>query len=132
MPTCSPAFLRPPCSKVSCPQQLPGENIGTEKLGVQIDYYRKQTPPDMIEQFEARNCYDQELYTYACDRFAQQLARHRARPQRKYSLAPRLRVIVNAWLPVITKTTQRTAPQVERNSQLWRIYQTVKGWSANL
>ena len=114
---------------VPIPEQLPTENLGSLKSVVQTDAYRRQLAPDLIEQIEARNDYDRQLYLYACDLFAQQLARHRAKPKRSYSIAPRVRRTIKPWLPVVTQTIKQLTPQLTRGASVRRIYQAIQKWS---
>jgi hypothetical protein len=84
------------CSHLGIPRpdRLPTERVGVRKDGVAIRGYRASVPAELIEQVESLTRYDQALYTYAQELFAQQWARQQARPQRTYSIAAHLRPIL--------------------------------------
>lgn len=105
------------------PNQVPVANLGSEKSGVQINAYRQQTPPHLVESIEARNCYDRELYRYGYALFAEQHARHQAQPQRTYSIAPQIRHYGRTVLPPVVGRIKRMAPRLTQWTKLRRIYQ---------
>jgi hypothetical protein len=72
------------------PREIPRENIGHQRTGGFAETYRETTPPDIIARIEAANVDDRELYVHARERFAQQLARLRARKTRTISVAAHL------------------------------------------
>lgn len=108
---------------VPTPAQLPTCNRNPAKPEIQSHYYGKQLTPDLREAIQARTHYDQALYAYACDLFAQQWARQRAQPKRIYSIAPRLRATVEAPLSLVTGTLRQVAPQLILNRRRQRPIQ---------
>lgn len=79
---------------IPCPARLPTERVGVRKAGVAIHGYRASVPTALLEQVASLTRYDQALYTYAQELFAQQWARYQARPQRTYSIAAHLRPVL--------------------------------------
>lgn len=77
------------------PPRLPQGHINPHKSGVDVDYYRRTTPPDLVEMIEAWTASDRELYALANEMLDRQLAEFRAARQRFYSLAPRIRIPVH-------------------------------------
>ncbi len=99
------------------PARLPQAHINPRKNGVDVGYYRRTTPPDLVEMIEARTDSDRELYALANEMLDRQLAEFRAARQRFYSLAPRLRMPVyqtRQWLKMFQP--QRT-PRTQRMSE---------------
>lgn len=92
---------------IPIPQQPPTVNVGPRKRDVQIGGYRATVMPDLIERLEAAAHYDRALYAHACELFAEQWARYRARPRRTISLAPRL------YAPIAQ--ARQAAGQIKRN-----------------
>lgn len=90
------------------PQVLPQNNMGVQRASV-TQRYRNQLPPDLLEQIVAKTQYDQALYAHACECFAEQYARYRARPRRTYSIAPRLRALSQSVTAVGRPALQRLA-----------------------
>jgi hypothetical protein len=105
------------------PTQVPVANLGSEKIGVQVNAYHRQTPPHLVEAIEARNFYDRELYRYGCALFGEQRARHQAQSTRIYSIAPRLRRYGQQVLPLVVQQIKQIAPQLGQSSKVRRIYQ---------
>ena len=110
---------------VSPPKQTPVANLSSEKREVQVNGYRQQTPPDLIDAIESRNRYDYELYRYGYALFAEQQARQQAQPQRSYSIAPRLRHYGQQMLPPVARRIKVVIPQRVQRSKLRRVYQFV-------
>lgn len=113
---------------VPLPQRLPRSNLNCQKDTVQLHRYRKQLPPALLDQVEARTVLDQELYAHARECFARQWARQQSEPYRSYSIAPRLRRTLQAGLASGATVRSRFAPQLKRAPALRRFYQVVKGW----
>jgi hypothetical protein len=108
------------------PTQMPVANLGSEKIGVQVNAYRRQTPPHLVETIEARNFYDRELYRYGCALFGEQRARHQTQPTRAYSIAPRLRRYGQQMLPLVVQQIKQRTPQLGQSAKVRRIYQIVQ------
>lgn len=90
---------------IPLPTHLPRRNLGVQKHTVAVHSYRQQLTPDLVEQVKAKTQADQALYTQACALFAEQQARQNAQPQRRYSIAPRLRGKVRMWRPKLQQIT---------------------------
>ena len=114
------------CDLLGIPRlaRMPHLNVGPKKREVDVHGYRAQVAPDLIEQIEARTTYDQELYAYACELFEQQLARMRARPNRTYSIAPRLLVPGQRAARSIWHWLKRVQPGLAQS----RALRPVRSW----
>ena len=75
---------------VPAPEAVPMVNLGEGRGKVDAFHYRSTCPPEVIELAESLTVADRELYAHAEMLFAEQLARHRANPQRTYSVMPRV------------------------------------------
>lgn len=99
---------------VPMPTQALSANIGPTKIQVQIDAHRQQTPPDLVEQIEARNQYDRMLYDDACELFAAQVARYRDHPHHAISLTPHLQAAKQRWGVTAKRAIHRSVSAVFR------------------
>lgn len=108
------------------PNQVPMANLGSEKISVQVNAYRLQMPPHLIEAIEARNRYDRELYRYGYALFAEQLTRHQAQPKRTYSISPHLRRYGQQVLPLVAKRIKQIAPQLVPCAKMHHVYQIAR------
>jgi hypothetical protein len=108
------------------PADLPKKNIGSGKPSVDVHGYRATIPRDLIERIEELNCYDRELYQYACDRFEQQLDRFRAQPHRTYSIAPRLRKIFIEPLHTGWRNASQRWPGLKKNRAIQQAKNIIK------
>jgi hypothetical protein len=104
-------------------------NLGPQKKDVDIHRYRRQLAPDLLEQLEALNTYDQELYRCACELFEQQLARFRATPQRTYSIAPRLLMPVRKRIRAAWRKATQDRPAIARHPFVQGAKSWIKRWA---
>jgi hypothetical protein len=114
---------------IPIPVKTPRANLGPQKKDVDIHRYRRQLAPDLLEQLEALNTYDQELYRCACELFEQQLARFRATPQRTYSIAPRLLMPVRKRIRAAWRKATQDRPAIARHPFVQGAKSWIKRWA---
>jgi hypothetical protein len=78
---------------IPVPSALPRENVNPQR-GDSAKPYGSRLAPDVTARIEELNRNDMDLYAHAAELFEQQWARYQARPRRTYSIAPRLRQVL--------------------------------------
>jgi hypothetical protein len=96
---------------VPAPDAVPTVNLGEGRGKVDVFHYRSTCPPEVIELAESLTVADRELYAHAEMLFAEQLARHRANPQRTYSVMPRVLQAARPLLRAVRATGRRSPPK---------------------
>lgn len=97
---------------VAIPKESPRVNVNPQRTGPAM-CYQERLAPDVVARLEELNRSDLDLYAHATELFEQQWARYRARPQRTYSIAPRLRSALPPAMGALRRAGVRRGPVVE-------------------
>lgn len=104
---------------IPVPTEQPRANVNPQRTDPAMRY-RDQFAPDVVARLEELNRYDLELYAHATELFEQQWARYRAKPQRTYSIAPRLRIPLRRAKSRLKGWLHRTWPGLAQQVRLLR------------
>ncbi|WP_254150828.1 sulfotransferase family 2 domain-containing protein [Candidatus Chloroploca mongolica] len=111
---------------IPVPTEPPRANVNPQRTDPAMRY-RDQLAPDVVARLEELNRYDLELHAHATELFEQQWARYRAKPQRTYSIAPRLRIPLRRTESRLKSWLRRTWPglveEVRRRRTAYRSQQ---------
>ncbi|WP_165360940.1 sulfotransferase family 2 domain-containing protein [Candidatus Chloroploca sp. Khr17] len=104
---------------IPAPTEPPRANVNPQRTDPAMRY-RDQLAPEVVARLEELNRYDLELYAHATELFEHQWARYRAKPQRTYSIAPRLRIPLRGAESRLKRWLRRTWPGLAQQVRLLR------------